>query len=189
MARQLTWFAVCLVIAAGVIAGARAWSTQPPRPNATNAEAAEESGEPAQAPEFPEGLVWLQGGPLKLADLHGRVAVVHFWTNGCINCIHNYPVYRTWQEKYDTKKVAIVGIHTPEFASEAAAERVKKKALDNSLKFPIVLDTESKAWRAWGNRYWPSIYLIDKKGRIRQRLGRRVAPRYRGRQTLRGADR
>jgi peroxiredoxin len=169
MSRHLLWAAVCLAVAAGVFVKAR--STQPPRSEAVAASpgAADARREPAEAPEFPAGLEWLQGGSLKMADLRGRVAVVHFWTNGCINCIHNYPVYRAWQAKYDAKKVAVIGIHTPEFAREAATEVVRKKAADNGLTFPIVLDPASKAWRAWHNRYWPSIYLVDKKGRVRHR--------------------
>jgi thiol-disulfide isomerase/thioredoxin len=124
---------------------------------------------PQAAPEFPREAEWVQGGPLKLEDLKGRVVVVHFWTNGCINCIHNYPVYRAWQKKYAAKDVTIIGVHTPEFAWEAPARRVRNKARDNDLKFPIVLDSESRIWNAWGNRYWPSIYLIDKTGRVRYR--------------------
>jgi thiol-disulfide isomerase/thioredoxin len=124
---------------------------------------------PPAAPEFPKGVEWVQGGPLKLANLRGRVTVLHFWTNGCINCIHNYPVYRAWQEKYPAKDVTLVGVHTPEFDREAPAERVKAKARANGLKFPVVLDDKARVWKAWGNRYWPSIYLIDKKGRVRYR--------------------
>jgi peroxiredoxin len=121
------------------------------------------------APEFPEGVEWVQGGPLKVADLRGRVTVLHFWTNGCINCIHNYPTYRAWQEKYADREVTLVGVHTPEFRSEAPAERVRQAARVNKLKFPIVLDTGSRIWEAWGNRYWPSVYLIDRQGRVRYR--------------------
>jgi thiol-disulfide isomerase/thioredoxin len=121
------------------------------------------------APEFPEGVQWVQGGPLNFADLRGRVTVLHFWTNGCINCIHNYPTYRAWQEKYADKEVTLVGVHTPEFRWEAPAERVRQKARANGLKFPIVLDTGSRIWEAWGNRYWPSVYLIDRQGRVRYR--------------------
>jgi peroxiredoxin len=121
------------------------------------------------APELPKDAVWLQGGPLKWADLRGRVVVLHFWTNGCINCIHNYPTYRSWHEKYAKKDLTIIGVHTPEFEAEAPAERVRRKAKENDLKFPILLDTKARVWRAWGNRYWPSIYLIDKAGRVRYR--------------------
>jgi peroxiredoxin len=132
------------------------------------AEAAD--GVPARpAPEFPGGLEWLQSKPLKLADLRGRVVVVHFWTNGCINCIRNYPAYRDWQTRYAGKGVTIVGVHTPEFRSEAPAARVRARARENGLKFPLVLDRGARVWRAWGNRYWPTIYLVDKKGRVRYR--------------------
>jgi peroxiredoxin len=121
------------------------------------------------APEFPDGVEWLQGGPLKLADLHGKVVVLHFWTNGCANCIHNYPVYRDWWEKYAGKGLTIIGVHTPEFAREADPKVIRAKARNNSLKYPIVLDPESRIWKAWKNQYWPSIYLIDKAGQVRYR--------------------
>jgi thiol-disulfide isomerase/thioredoxin len=121
------------------------------------------------APEFAESTEWLQSKPLKMASLRGQVVVVHFWTFGCINCIHNYPAYKAWQEKYDGKAVTIVGIHTPEFEGEADVKRVRAKAEQNGLKFPIAVDNASENWKNWKNRYWPSVYLIDKKGQVRYR--------------------
>jgi thiol-disulfide isomerase/thioredoxin len=123
----------------------------------------------ATPPEFPPGIPWVQTEPLKLANLRGRVVVVHFWTFGCINCIHNYPVYKAWQEKYTGKGVTIIGVHTPEFANEADIARIRAKARENGLKFPIAVDNDRSVWNSWGNRYWPSIYLVDKKGQIRYR--------------------
>jgi len=29
------------------------------------------------------------------------------------------------------------------------------------------VDNDSRIWKAWDNHYWPSINLIDKKGRVR----------------------
>ncbi len=123
----------------------------------------------ASPPEFPSGLTWVQTEPLKLGALRGQVVVVHFWTFGCINCIHNYPVYKAWQEKYAGKGVTIIGVHTPEFAHEADVAGIRAKARENGLKFPIVVDNDSRVWRSWGNHYWPSIYLVDKKGQVRYR--------------------
>jgi thiol-disulfide isomerase/thioredoxin len=122
-----------------------------------------------EAPEFPGGLAWLQSQPLRMADLRGRVVVVHFWTNGCINCIHNYPVYKQWREKYAEKDLNIIGVHTPEFAHEANADKILAKARGNGLQFPIVVDNDKKVWQAWNNAVWPCIYLVDKKGLIRSR--------------------
>jgi thiol-disulfide isomerase/thioredoxin len=98
------------------------------------------------------------------------VVVIHFWTNGCINCIHNYPHYRAWQDKYkDNKNLVIVGVHTPEFDAERDSDRIKDRAVKNGLKFPIAVDNDSATWKAWGNRYWPSVYLVDKAGKVRHR--------------------
>ena len=121
------------------------------------------------APEFARSTQWLQSKPLTLASLRGQVVVVHFWTFGCINCIHNYPAYKAWQQKYAGKGVTIVGIHTPEFPGEADAKRIQAKAEENGLKFPIAVDNGGENWKNWKNRYWPSIYLIDKKGQVRYR--------------------
>jgi thiol-disulfide isomerase/thioredoxin len=131
----------------------------------------EEAGAPEEvvtaAPEFPPDTQWLQSEPLTLASLRGQVVIVHFWTFGCINCIHNYPVYKAWHEKYADKGLTIIGVHTPEFANEADVDRIRAKARDNGLKFPIAIDNDSRIWKSWDNQYWPSIYLIDKKGRVR----------------------
>jgi thiol-disulfide isomerase/thioredoxin len=121
------------------------------------------------APEFAPATEWLQSKPLTWATLRGRVVVAHFWTLGCINCIHNYPVYKAWQKEYGEKGVTIIGIHTPEFASEADVGRVRTKAEQNGLKFPIAVDNDGQNWKNWNNRYWPCVYLIDKNGRVRYR--------------------
>jgi thiol-disulfide isomerase/thioredoxin len=125
---------------------------------------------PVAAPEFTGVTEWLNTKPLKLADQKGKVVVVHFWTNGCINCIHNYPHYRAWQDKYkDEKNFLIVGIHTPEFDAEENVDRIKERMTKNRLTFAVAVDNDSANWKAWGNQYWPCVYLVDKTGNVRQR--------------------
>jgi len=125
---------------------------------------------PRRAPEFTAMTTWLNSNPLKLADQNGKVVIVHFWTNGCLNCIHNYPHYRAWAEKYKADHdLVIVGIHTAEFDDEKDTERIKARAAKNHLTFAIAVDHEGANWKAWGNRYWPCIYLVDKAGNVRYR--------------------
>lgn len=125
---------------------------------------------PHSAPEFTGVTTWVNSEPLKLADQKGKVVVVHFWTNGCINCIHNYPHYQAWQKKYlDKENFLMVGIHTPEFDGEKDVDRIKDRAAKHELKFAIAVDNESENWKAWGNRYWPCVYLVDKRGNVRDR--------------------
>jgi len=122
---------------------------------------------PPAAPEFAKETEWLQSKPLTLAGLRGQVVVVHFWTFGCINCIHNYPAYKAWQEKFAGKGVTIVGIHSPETTGEADVKQVRAKAEKNGLSFAIAVDNRMQNWKNWNNRFWPTVYLIDKKGRVR----------------------
>jgi thiol-disulfide isomerase/thioredoxin len=111
------------------------------------------------APEFAQGTQWLQSKSLTVASLRGQVVIVHFWTFGCINCIHNYPAYKSWQEKYAGKGVTIIGVHTPEFQGEADVQQIRAKAAQHGLTFPIAVDNDSRNWKNWKNRYWPSVYL------------------------------
>jgi peroxiredoxin len=125
----------------------------------------------AQPPELPERAQddWFNSPPLKLSALRGRVVVLHFWTFACINCRHNDAAYKAWFQKYATKGVTMIGVHTPETAREHDLKRLKKSIEERGLKYPIVVDADGKTWAAWGNRWWPSIYLIDKQGFVRYR--------------------
>jgi hypothetical protein len=37
------------------------------------------------------------------------------------------------------------------------------------LDFPHLLDNDHSYWNALGNQYWPTLYLVDHCGRIRER--------------------
>ncbi|GDX95364.1 thioredoxin [Planctomycetia bacterium] len=125
-------------------------------------------GRPAyKPPELVASGAWLNSEPLTLESLAGSVVVVHFYAFGCINCIHNYPTYLEWQEKFRDKKVVILGIHTPETNAEQDSAAVKNKAAGAGFTFPVLIDTAKANWNAWGNSMWPSVYLVDKRGYLR----------------------
>jgi hypothetical protein len=65
--------------------------------------------------------------------------------------------------------LTLLGIHTPETAGEARIERVRQKAKDAGLTYPIAVDNTGKTWKAFENRYWPTVYLVDRKGNLRFR--------------------
>lgn len=95
------------------------------------------------------------------------VTVVHFFANGCINCIRNYPHYLGWDDSFRDKGVVIVGVHTPETQAERDVERLKQKVAEAGFEFPVLVDNEKQNWDAWGTTMWPSVYLVDRHGRIR----------------------
>ncbi len=155
------------VVVVSVAVGAAAWAA--PAGDKPGEVAADKLGAVAM-PEFAGVTEWVHSEPIAAKDLKGKVAVVHFWTNGCINCVHNYPHYRAWQDKYKGEKsLVMVGVHTPEFDAEKDVARIKKRAADNKLTFAIAVDNASATWAAWGNRYWPCVYLVDRSGKVRHR--------------------
>ncbi len=131
------------------------------------------AGQPAEfnipAPEFGKATEWVNSKPLKLADLKGKVVVVHFFAFNCINCQHNYPWYKELQSKYPASDVVMIGIHTPELQGEYNIDALKKKLADAGLKHPVLVDNDYANWKLYDNRIWPCIYLIDKKGNARFR--------------------
>lgn len=115
--------------------------------------------------------VWLNSDPLKLADLHGKVVIVEFWTFGCINCIHVIPSLREWHTKYADDGLVIIGVHTPEFGYEQDIDNVKEALVRLDVPYAVAIDNDWQTWRAYkkpfNQRYWPSKYFIDKAGNVR----------------------
>ncbi len=121
----------------------------------------------AKAPEIQEVETWINTPPLTLASLKGKVVVFHFWTFGCINCIHNLPIYRAWHSQWTNGPVVVLGMHTPETKDEYNIEALRKSVAKRQLEYLIAVDNRHVNWKAWGNNMWPSTYLIDKQGFVR----------------------
>jgi thiol-disulfide isomerase/thioredoxin len=117
-------------------------------------------------PGFDGATGWLNSPPLTTDDLLGRVVLVDFWTYTCINWLRTLAYVRAWAEKYEALGLVVVGVHTPEFAFERDVENVRQAAKDLEVGYPIALDGDYGVWRAFGNRYWPAVYIADAEGRI-----------------------
>lgn len=124
------------------------------------------AAEPARDP-LEGGTQWLNGGPQSLAALRGKVVLVNFWTYSCINCLRTLPYVKAWAEKYADRGLVVVGVHTAEFAFEKETGNVQKALRDLKIAYPVVQDNQFRIWRAFGNRYWPALYVVDAQGRIR----------------------
>jgi cytochrome c biogenesis protein CcdA/thiol-disulfide isomerase/thioredoxin len=128
-----------------------------------------EGGSP-RAPEFQGIAEWLNtpgGRPTPLAALRGKVVLVDFWTYSCINCLRTLPHLKAWDRAYRKAGLAIVGIHSPEFAFERVPGNVRSAVRRLGLRYPVALDNDFATWTAYENQYWPAKYLVDRSGRVR----------------------
>ena len=107
------------------------------------------------------------GHRLTLAGLRGRVVLLDFWTYSCINCLRTLPSLEALDAAYRGRGLTVVGVHTPEFRFEADPGNVGRAVRDLGIHYPVVLDPHYETWEAYGNRYWPSEYLIDRDGHVR----------------------
>lgn len=95
-----------------------------------------------------------------------KVILVKFWTFACVNCQHTLPHVNEWYERYKDQGFEIVSFHTPEFAYEHKLANVQSAVDKWHITYPVILDNDFSNFRAYNNRYWPHMYLIDRDGFI-----------------------
>jgi thiol-disulfide isomerase/thioredoxin len=125
----------------------------------------EEAKAPA-APELSNG-VWINSEPLNLKSMHGRVVLIDFWTFACYNCLNTLPHVKKWDAEYRDKGLTIIGVHTPESDLERNENDLRRQVTDLGIKYPVVTDNDYSTWKAYDVEAWPTVFLLDKQGRVR----------------------
>ena len=77
------------------------------------------------------------------------------------------PQLRDWHAKYEKDGLTIVGVHAPEFTWERPYDKVVRATKDLKVAYPVVQDNDFAIWKRFGNRYWPALVVIDRKGIVR----------------------
>ena len=126
---------------------------------------ADETKAPA-APELSSGL-WINSEPLTLKSLHGRVVLIEFWTFACYNCRNTLPTVKKWDAQYRDKGLTIIGVHTPELDYENNIDNLRREVAALGIKYAVVTDNDYSTWKAYGVEAWPTLFLLDKQGRVR----------------------
>ena len=74
---------------------------------------------------------------------------------------------REWHNKYKDEGLVIIGNHYPEFSYEEDLGNLKQAIVELDIPYAVAQDNDRKTWSAYRNHYWPTLYLIDKRGHIR----------------------
>lgn len=109
---------------------------------------------------------WINSEPLQMEQLRGKVVMVEFWTFGCWNCRNIEPYVKEWHAKYAKDGLVVIAVHSPEFSYEKEIDRVKDYVEEKQIPYAVPIDNEFRNWKRYRNRYWPTLYLIDKHGNI-----------------------
>jgi thiol-disulfide isomerase/thioredoxin len=118
---------------------------------------------PALAPDFT--LKTLDGQEMTLSKLKGKVVLLDFWATWCAPCRAAIPHLINLQKTYQEKGVEVIGMNM----DKGDVETVRRFVKSMDIPYPITLTPEEVS-RNYGVTGLPTTILIDKEGRIRQKL-------------------
>ena len=121
-----------------------------------------QAAEPAAAVDF--NLASLDGKPVKLSELRGKVILLNFWATWCPPCKAEMPdLEALYRENADNHGLVVLGVDV-----EEEAELTRSFQKQYGLSFPLLPDTDG---RVSNNRYFvrvlPTSYIIDRDGKVR----------------------
>lgn len=113
------------------------------------------------APDF--GDEGLDGKPLKLSGLKGRVVLLDFWATWCGPCVQAIPHVQELSERFKDRPVTVIGVNQ-DHGNKAAVEKFVEK---RALTFPQFMD-DGEVGRAYSVSGIPCSVLIDQEGLVQK---------------------
>lgn len=120
-------------------------------------------------------LRWVQGGPLRLAELRGKVVLVRFFMDSaCPYCRGTAPALNELDREFGPLGLVVVGLYTPKPRPRpTTVEEVRRYVEAYAFRFPVAVDDDWAALkRLWLNRvpgasYTSASLLVDRRGIVR----------------------
>lgn len=125
--------------------------------------------EPTLAPELPSSLQWLNAAASSLREQRGRVVALVFVNASSAWCAQRLHELAQLQQRWPGR-LQPLAVHVPRFDSERDVQQVLKRLRRHGIAFPILHDGDWQAWQHFGIEAWPTVVLIDAKGRIHERV-------------------
>jgi thiol-disulfide isomerase/thioredoxin len=117
---------------------------------------------PDPAPEFK--LTSLDGKPLSLAALQGKVIFLNFWATWCGPCRAEVPDLVALQDRYKGR-LQIIGLNVDD---DDAAE-IQKYVDESGINYPVAMTSNDVRLQYGGIPALPTSFVLDTQGRVVQK--------------------
>jgi len=120
----------------------------------------------ALAPDFV--LPNLDGQQVRLSDFRGRKAVLlMFWASWCPSCREEAPTNRRAYAPYRDRGLEFLAVSIDQ--GSGAEEAVRTFVAEFNLPYRPLLDPRTEVFNLYQGRFIPTMFLIDREGRIRHK--------------------
>lgn len=107
----------------------------------------------------------LAGQPFTLDQLRGNVVLLNFWATWCIPCREEIPVLNAMQHDLEARGLKVVGASLEDTAAQVESYQKEVRKFEYQV---LVGGDEARA--KFAASALPTTYLIDRDGRIRQKI-------------------
>lgn len=104
----------------------------------------------------------LDGKSTSLKNYAGQVVLVNLWAVWCPPCKAEMPVLQAYYQTHHEQGFTLIAINAGD-----TQEQVRAFVTGNGLTFPVWLDPDGAASRAFRSMGLPSSYVVDRSGRVR----------------------
>lgn len=119
-------------------------------------------------PPFPPGTAWIGDEPADAERIAASGPVlVHFLDAAQLNCVRSLPYVLEWRRRYEPAGLRVVGIHTARYGLTGDPGAAAECLAALGAEHPVAIDAELRAWRDYGCKGWPSLFLFCKGGALR----------------------
>lgn len=91
--------------------------------------------------------------------------LLHFWTAGCVNCLHVLAELTGLQQRWG-EALVVLGVHSPKFAHEGSHQAVVTATRRHRVHHPVLDDPQLRTWDAYNVKAWPTLVLVDPGGYV-----------------------
>lgn len=93
---------------------------------------------------------------IQLADLRGRIVLVHFFATWCEPCREELPALARFAERFAGRPIVIIAVDVGEVDA-----KVRRFLAETSVPFAVLMDRDRAVTKSWEVSALPSTVLLD----------------------------